>query len=692
VLLRNLSMKNIRSYSDGEETQLDIPEGVVLFEGDIGSGKSTILYALEFALFGFSDMKGAHLLSEGRREGKVTLTFEADGAVYTVERALKKRGDEIVQGECHITSGGGRERLSPSDLKERVVSILGFNEPTHPRAESLVYRYAVFTPQEQMKEILTRNADERLHVIRRVLGAQSYQVAAENSEIVTKRIKEIGYGLRKGSEDLQVKKDEMEERSKTVAELKSEIPRLREAETASARLVGALESEWKEILAEREALGRSEAKIPLLNQEIAGTRAQIQDDDRSLHELESRLGEEVEPKIREFQSMKHVGSVRDLDADSDRAKERLGRLKESKQTLEAELTKTRDLVARGICPLCGQRISGDVSQRGEHAEQERVKVEERISEVEALLASLAVRVEAARRFEEAEKEFEKAQKERARANDGMIMLRKRLRESNARLAQLASDLDQSVSEAKGLAKVSEKAANLESRLKGAREREKRASQDLTQATTELIDTTRELEQLSQEVNKKEAAMREAHRLTSYQGWLSSFFKPTVEMIEKQTLAQAAVRFNEHFQRFFNSLVDDPDMVVRVMEDFSPVFEREGFEQDFEALSGGERTSMALAYRLALNSVVRESVSSRPELLILDEPTDGFSKEQVYMMRGLLEELGSRQVVLVSHERELESMADHIFRVEKRNGASVISVDQGLNLPSEGLPNPYAKRQ
>jgi len=674
VLLRSLSMKNIRSYNDGEETHIDIPDGVVLFEGDIGSGKSTILYALEFALFGFSDMKGAYLLSEGRKEGKVSLTFESGGRVYKVERGLKTRGDEVAQGECHITSEGERERLSPSDLKERIISILGFNEPTHPRAESLVYRYAVFTPQEQMKEILTRNEDERLHVIRRVLGAQSYQIAAENSEIVVRKIKEIRYGLKKASEDLQEKKSEIEERYKKIAELESEIPRLREAEMASSKLVKALESEWKEALAERESLARSEARVPLLRQEMDRTKTQVQDEERRLHDLESRLGEEIEPKIKAFQSMKPVETVRDLEADSDRAKERLGSLKESMQSLEAELTKTRDLITRGVCPLCGQRIPGDLSLRGVHAEEERAKVEEKISEEEAQLASLTERLEASRRFEEAKKEFEIAEKERARASSEITLLRKRVSESNAHLAQLASDLERSEAQAEELTLVSEKTADLESRLKGARQQEKRASQDLTRATTELKGTTRELELLSQEVKRKEAAMREADQLASYQGWLSSFFRPTVEMIEKQTLALAAARFDEHFQRFFNSLVDDPDMVVRVKEDFSPIFEREGFEQEFEALSGGERTSMALAYRFALNSVVKESVSSRPELVILDEPTDGFSKEQVYKMRGLLEELGSKQVILVSHETELESMADHIFRVEKRNGTSVVSVD------------------
>jgi len=171
MLVRRLALRNFRSYSGEEETTLDFPEGVVLIEGDIGSGKSSLLYALEFALFGFSDLKGSHLLNEGRNDGRVSVTFETDGTEYAIERSLKVKGKDVVQDECRISTSGEWERLSPSDLKERVVSILGFNEPTHPRAESLVYRYAVFTPQEQMKQILIQDSGDRLQVIRRVLGA-----------------------------------------------------------------------------------------------------------------------------------------------------------------------------------------------------------------------------------------------------------------------------------------------------------------------------------------------------------------------------------------------------------------------------------------------------------------------------------------------------------------------------------------
>lgn len=673
MIVRNLVLRNIRSYNDGEETRLDLPEGVVLFEGDIGSGKSTLLYALEFALFGFSDMKGAHLLSEGKKSGRVSLTFESDGTEYTIERNLKVRGEDVVQDECHITSGGERERLSPSDLKERVVSILGFNEPTHPRAESLVYRYAVFTPQEQMKEILTQNPENRLHVIRRVLGAQSYQVAAENSELVEKRLKEVAYGHKKAAEDLEEKKDDMDEKSRTIAQLESDIPRLREREATAARLVRSLEAEWKDCLGQREEMSKAEARIPLLKQEVVDLNARIADDEAKLKALESQLADEIEPLIHAFESMpRPPQEAKRVEAELNSERDSLARLKESKRVLEAELEKTRELLAKGVCPLCGQKITGGLSARTEHAELELRRVAEQVSAVEASFAAISRQLEAARAFEEKEKEGIRARKESARVDRELASLRRDVQETRMKLSKSTVELGESSARAREMRGLSVKIADLESRLNQARQDDRKAGLELTQARTELTDSAKELEKLRIEVDKKAAALEEAGRLTTYQNWLSSYFRPTVELIEKQTLSLAAARFNDHFQRFFTSLVDDPDMVVRVNEEFSPVFEREGFEQDFEALSGGERTSMALAYRFALNSVVKETVSSRPELLILDEPTDGFSKEQVFKMRGLLENLDSKQVILVSHEKELESMADHIFRVEKRNGTSVVS--------------------
>jgi exonuclease SbcC len=91
-----------------------------------------------------------------------------------------------------------------------------------------------------------------------------------------------------------------------------------------------------------------------------------------------------------------------------------------------------------------------------------------------------------------------------------------------------------------------------------------------------------------------------------------------------------------------------------------------------SLSGGEKTSVALAYRLSLNTIVQKvSTGMKSNLLILDEPTDGFSKEQLFKMRDILNELRCPQIIMVSHEKELESFADQIFQIVKIESVSQI---------------------
>ena len=84
--------------------------------------------------------------------------------------------------------------------------------------------------------------------------------------------------------------------------------------------------------------------------------------------------------------------------------------------------------------------------------------------------------------------------------------------------------------------------------------------------------------------------------------------------------------------------------------------------------------MALAYRLSLNILAQMvSIGMRSNLLILDEPTDGFSKEQLGNVREVLDEVGSPQVIIVSHDKELESFADQIFHVQKTGNESTVTM-------------------
>ena len=60
-----------------------------------------------------------------------------------------------------------------------------------------------------------------------------------------------------------------------------------------------------------------------------------------------------------------------------------------------------------------------------------------------------------------------------------------------------------------------------------------------------------------------------------------------------------------------------------------------------------------------------------DFIILDEPTDGFSSEQLDKIREVLEQLDMDQVIIVSHESKIESFVDHVIRISKTEHKSQI---------------------
>lgn len=140
------------------------------------------------------------------------------------------------------------------------------------------------------------------------------------------------------------------------------------------------------------------------------------------------------------------------------------------------------------------------------------------------------------------------------------------------------------------------------------------------------------------------------------------------------MAKIHHEFDALFQQWFGMLVDDTIMTARLDETFTPIVQQNGYEIEVEHLSGGERTACALAYRLALNKTINSLINNikTKDLLILDEPTDGFSTEQLDRMRDVLEQLNLKQIIIVSHEQKIESFADRVIRVQKAEHMSQIT--------------------
>ena len=800
MILNSLVINNIRSY-DHEEVVF--PRGISLFEGDIGSGKSTILMAIEFALFGLGSHKGESLLAKKSEIGYVILEFSVDNEKYEIKRELKRKSSGVNQDPKNswIKIDGVTEPLSPSELKQRVLQILKFNEPADPKAESKIFRYAIFTPQEAMKEVLS-DSKKRLETIRKAFGIEDYSIAQSNAKEVLSKIKTKSAVFAERFSDISQLESEINESQKMIINLKSK-------KSQNENKMKSLESEEKTKLKElKELQDKNNNKIKLelkkesLEERIESDKKRVETIEQEFAEFELELKDKntkfeklmeikkpetkksipnIELEIKKFQKkndelIKSESEKNSLEIDINRLKEKFGEKIQSDESsinsilndLETEkesLEKFADEISEKLDKVKGQQVQKQTLKESLQKEIEKFTslgnacptckqeiteihhhnlVDEKQNDVDALSKELETITdsffeskkkssEINQKLESYEHEIEEISKILPRIEEynsksdrynqldlGIIELKKnspygdnpveyltelkdelvRFEGVTAQMIQIAdakqkiektivnhqqevdlidSQNSQRLSELEEIKKKltsideSEKISEKEDELNSMRK-------EILQVSSVIAATSENLKNQNKKVKENESKVIESKKWeTKYKKfdqfgqWLEIFFIPTISQIEKQVLLSILQNFNETYTRWYSILVEDPTKESRIDENFTPIINQDGYDQEIGYLSGGEKTSIALAYRLTLNSLIRkETESMKSNLLILDEPTDGFSKNQLGKIREILDELKSEQIVLVSHEKELETYVDNILYVSRENGISKIS--------------------
>ena len=276
---------------------------------------------------------------------------------------------------------------------------------------------------------------------------------------------------------------------------------------------------------------------------------------------------------------------------------------------------------------------------------------------------------------------------REKERENRLTLEARLDEREKRLTSLAAEKERLAAERSQVqqhlalmkstlgmfASLEAEHASCVSAMEKLRAEERTLLERVTEASTRKASLDEELARLNDQLTRKLGQRKRLQEIRRLRDWVEKGFVPTMHLVELQVMHRLREEFADHFQRFLSILLEGEDISVRLGEDFSPIIVQNGYEMPSEDLSGGEKTSLALAYRLAVTSVVNGAVSAirTKDLVILDEPTDGFSSEQLDKLRMVLDELAVRQVVIVSHEAKVESFVEHVLTVHKSEHVSKV---------------------
>jgi exonuclease SbcC len=685
MLLKRLVLHNIRSYTDAT---LEFPDGIVLLSGDIGAGKSTILLSIEFALFGIQrgELSGSALLRHGENQGWVELEFELGKETIIISRTLKRSNGSIAQDNGHIMRNGLRQDGTATELKAMMLELLGYPADMLTKGKNLLYRYTVYTPQEEMKRILEESADERLMTLRRLFNIDKYERIKENSKIVLQ-------SLREKERELDGRLSLLPQRTLLASQLQTQQG---DIGIKLSQLAPTLEKNRLAVTDARTAIHLNEEKLNELfaiKREIATIEAQ----QRVHKEQSSRLEKENNLLRQEIDKM---GAVPKPDIETAAL---LAAKKEAELSIgetERALVNTRSQITTIItrlqmsantvksvesldfCPTCKQQVTREhrvgiieeESSKRNALSQEQKHHEARLLSLQEQLSQHKKRLETARQQEQqlaiqaVQRRLLEDKKARFNANESQLA------HSNGLLSQFSAQFESSSIRLAGLGDIETMHKTLTLALEKAQEQEKQTAIAHAALSQQRETLNNQLQQVIVEIAQLGQTKAERNRTTALRDWVGNRFVPLVASIENHVFAAVHHQFDGLFVKWFSLLIDDPLLNARIARDFGVSLQQNGYDTSFENLSGGERTATALAYRFALNRVVNDLVDTinTKDLLILDEPTDGFSAEQLEKVRDVLQELRCKQVIIVSHEAQLEGFVDFVLRVVKSEHNSAVA--------------------
>ena len=369
LLIHSLKLRHWKSH---ESSRFEFSKGTNLIIGPMGSGKSSLLDAICFALFGtFPALKSRRVSleqtlmarPEAKTDASVEITFEAGGQKYTVTRTISGKGSEayLRKGE-QVIEGPQAQRTN-----EAVQNIL--------KMDYELFTRAVYAEQNKVDHFLTLAPRERKKQIDELLGLDAFEVARATGVQALNKLK-----AQQGEAENILKSLKYEELRQLVQGLSKELQQLKAEQSKAEKSLLQGKKELHESKSSREQLEKlegdyreAERRATTLEAQLRESSGEAERERTGLAELPSegealKEREKLERETRELEKTLHKARERAL------AREKLaGRLE--------ALTQERKGKAAGLDGKLFEDEAGVLQK----LEEERAGAEEKLEQTRGKL-------------------------------------------------------------------------------------------------------------------------------------------------------------------------------------------------------------------------------------------------------------------------------------------------------------------
>jgi len=677
------------------DTKLDFSNDATVFVGQNGAGKSSIIDAITFSLFGAHTRKNnKSLIRRGANKSLVKVDFSANGKNYRTVRQIDAKGTLTAQfleknGEDFIPIAEGERKQFGESMTEEVEKVLGIN------FEKL--KIASIVQQGELNSIIKAKPKEFKELLNTIIGIDRLDVAVESMKEVLKEFRK-DIQTKHGFDDTQIEllENRMNEFQNEITNSKPMMKKLEEEkqvrETKIIQIEQEVEKDSVKEIQLRELEDQKEELVSYAKETIKKIQRDVMEEERKVNECKgcfSIVSKRGEIESRLFKLEEELQTISKELVESEKKKIRFEEQGEFANRLELK---------DGKCPVCDSKVDhlNPLFQK-EHLEEEIKTLDRKISQTKEKQVEL-------------EDSIEKINDELREAENADIKLKTHNISTETELEQIAATIKEKVKKIKDIpitinsgqlleassidahAKMKyEKILQIEKTTSGFNQEEfLLKKKDLIQNRDRLRQIDQEfgaisnrIENAEQQLEKNRIILDELHNVRKYVIELENIQKnvysidgPVAKSLRSWALDIISEKASEYLEKL-NTKIQRISLSQKTRDVNITCYARSTM-LELESLSGGEQVSIALSLRLGMAHLLG---ASNLNFMILDEPTTHLDSERRKALVGVLSQLASirgeeasMQFIIISHDAEIfeDSSVENIYNFESAINGTLVN--------------------
>jgi exonuclease SbcC len=682
-----LALRNFMCYRDNVPPLFFEGFHVACLCGDNGHGKSALLDAITWALWGKARAKSDdELIHLGQNEMEVEFEFSVGPNRYRVLRkrskaGLRRDGQSLL--DLQVATPEGFISIQGNGIREterKIVEILRMDYET--------FTNSAFLLQGKADKFSTSKPAERKEVLANILGLSFYdkleKLAKDYSREREIRQQRLESDITRIDQELSQKQDyevELKGTQVAISSLSTEAGKQESSLTTLRQSRDALKFKDQQYSEMGKRIEQGERQLQHLNSVAEGHRAKIEKYEKSLSTYQ---GEIDGIKMRLDDLAQQEQDLEKRREDEKEISNQISLLRSTNAQLKEEMGELRekiDLLEKGgaECPLCGtelgvegrKRIIANYEAQGkekgdafranhssiQQKEEELKHLRQDMRKLEAAITSERTRLERQagaleRERTEADRSLPQEKEGIERAQKAACDLRKALQDDNETRKAIMAQIE-------SLPQLEKELAQAEGAYHELRDRERKLRENLGK----LQEGLRRLSQMEKE---KEHNIKELRQVAQEKGIyeeLATAFgkKGTQALIIERVLPEIEEEANRLLGRMTDNRMNLKIESQRdtkkgdTIETLDIKIADELGTRNYEMFSGGEAFRVDFALRIALSKLLARRAGAPLPTLIIDE---GFGTQDSAGREKLVEAINSIQddfekILVITHIEELK---------------------------------------